>query len=104
MKVVSLTELKNNFGTLMALVKNGKTSLLVFERDTPVIKVIFAGDSGDDTESNLAVCRLERAGLLQRAETKSHLTVDNIKKLRVVPLKKDVDIVKALLSERQEDR
>ena len=104
MKTVTLTQLKNNFGSLMALVKNGKTSLLVFERDTPVIKVIYAGDSGDGGEDNLAIVRLERAGLLQRAEESTNLSLEELRKLRVVPKRKGVDALKALLDEREEGR
>jgi len=103
MKTVSLTQLKNNFGTLMGLVKKGKTSLLVFERDIPVIKIIYAGDSNDGGKDSLALARLERAGLVQRATENSKISIEEIRKLRMVP-KKKVDIVKALLDEREEGR
>ena len=104
MKSVTLTQVKNNFGSLMGLVRNGKTSLLIFERDTPVIKVVYAGDSGDGDEDNLAIRRLERAGLLQRAEDNTSLSLEELRKLRVIPKKKGVDVLQALLDERQEGR
>jgi hypothetical protein len=104
MKNVSLTQLKNSFGSLMALVKNRQTSLLVFERDTPIIKIIYAGALDTEGDENLAISRLERAGLLQRAGRSSPLSLEEIEKLRVTPKKKGVDIVKALLQDREEDR
>jgi len=98
MKNVSLTQLKNSFGSLMALVKNRQTSLLVFERDTPIIKIIYAGALDTEGDENLAISRLERAG------RSSPLSLEEIEKLRVTPKKKGVDIVKALLQDREEDR
>ncbi len=103
MKSVTLTQLKNNFGTLMGLVKTGKTSLLVFERDTPVIKIIYAGNSGKDANENLSLARLERAGLVQRAEETNSLSLEELRALRVKP-KKKVDVLAALLMERDEGR
>ena len=102
MKSVSLTELKNNFGKLMALVKNGKTSLLVFERDTPVIKVIYAGDSAAGDDSSLA--RLERAGYLLRAASRDSFSVSELATLRIRPRNPKADVLGALMKNRDEDR
>lgn len=104
MKIVTLTELKNNFSALMDLVKKGKASLLVCERKTPIIKVVYAGqeDSQDD-EHEIVARRLERAGLLKRADAKN-AGIEQLRKLRVSPKKKGVDIVGAVLANREEDR
>ncbi len=104
MKAVTLTQLKNNFSSLMDLVKKGKTSLIVYERKTPVIKIIFAGqDKSTDEEFDLVAMRLERAGLLKRAGSKP-LTPGEIRKLRVTPRNKKADIVAAVLAGRDEER
>lgn len=104
MKAVTLTQLKNNFSALIDLVKKGKTSLLVYERKTPVIKIVFAGqDSSINEEYEVAAMRLERAGLLRRAKTTPG-SLSEVKKLRVIPKNKRVDIVTAVLAGRDEDR
>lgn len=104
MKSVTLTELKNNFSRLMDLVKKGKTALLVFERDTPVIKVVYAGggESSDDRHDVIAT-RLERAGLLRRSE-RAGLSLEEIRNLRVKPKRRGVDLVATVISGRLEDR
>jgi antitoxin (DNA-binding transcriptional repressor) of toxin-antitoxin stability system len=104
MKTVTLTQLKNNFSALIDLVKKGKTSLLVYERKTPVIRVVYAGqeNSGGD-EDEVVAARLERAGLLRRAPLRE-AALGDLRKLRVIPAKKGVDVVGAVLSNREEDR
>ena len=103
MKIVSLTELKNNFSALMDLVKKGGGTLLVCERDIPVIKVISATDSrseNSDEHSGLLL-RLERAGHLVRGEeTKKSIPIEDL----LVKSKKRVDILQALLADREEGR
>ena len=104
MKAVTLTQLKNNFSALMDLVKKGKTSLLVYERKTPVIKIVYAGhDAAGDDETDGVTLRLERAGLLRRA-TGTKVALEERQKLRVKPKKRGVDIVAAILANREEDR
>lgn len=103
MKIVTLTELKNNFSSLMDLVKKGKTSLLVLERKTPIIKVVYAGGGdADDSEHDILAARLERAGLVRRASQKP-LELTELRGLRVSP-KRKVDILAALLRDREVDR
>jgi antitoxin (DNA-binding transcriptional repressor) of toxin-antitoxin stability system len=103
MKTVTLTQLKNNFSALMDLVRRGKTSLLVYDRTTPVIKVIYAGgDDAEDGEHSIVAQRLERAGLLKRAPAHK-FQWSEVASLRVRP-KKKADIVAALLADRAEDR
>jgi antitoxin (DNA-binding transcriptional repressor) of toxin-antitoxin stability system len=101
MKIVSLTELKNNFSSLIDLVKKGKETLLVCERDIPVIKVIWAASADSDREDAGLLQRLERAGHLVRGTSDS-------KKLRIQDLtvrpKHKVDLLQALLAERDEGR
>ena len=103
MKKVSLTDLKNNFSSLIDLVKRGKESLLVCERDIPVIKVIWAGHDSSDVEG-------EDPGLLRRLERAGHLVRSNkvtrklkVEDLVVTPSKK-ADALKALIEEREEGR
>ena len=104
MKSVTLTQLKNNFSTLMDLVKKGKTSLLVYERKTPIIRVVFAGGENDgDNEHDVVAMRLERSGLLRRAAKRTN-NLSEVKKLRVSPRKSNVDAVEAVLANRKEDR
>jgi len=104
MKTVTLTQLKNNFSSLIDLVKKGKTSLLVYERRIPVIKIVFAGkESSIGGECEAAAMRLERAGLLRRASSKPGV-LGELKKLRVRPKKTGVDIVAAVLAGRNEER
>jgi len=103
MKIVTLTQLKNNFSALMDLVRRGKTSLLVYDRITPVIKVIYAGGENDeDTEHSIVAQRLERAGLLRRAPSQK-MQFSEVSALRVRP-KRKADLVAALLANRAEDR
>ena len=108
MKMVSLTELKNNFSALIDLVKKGKETLLVCERDVPVIKIVWAAHgSSDPQDANTGlVKRLERAGHLVRSAAGQHKL--NIEELTVSlnnnSPDKSADILKALLDERNEGR
>lgn len=105
MKAVTLTQLKNNFSALIDLVKKGKTSLLVYERKTPIIKIVFAGQDSlsIDEEFDVAALRLERAGLLRRGQKKPD-SLDDVKKLRVTPKNAKADVIAALIAERNEER
>ena len=103
MKIVSLTELKNNFSALIDLVKKGKETLLVCERDIPVIKIIWAAQAQGDLED-------QDTGLLQRLERAGHLVRGNLDRKKidiediVVKASNKVDILQALLSDRDEGR
>ncbi len=104
MKSVTLTQLKNNFSALVDLVRKGKTSLLVYDRKTPIIRVVYAGgEESEDGETDVVAQRLERAGLLRRAE-KRKSDFSKIESLRVTPKNKKADILAAVLAERAEDR
>jgi len=100
MKIVSLTELKNNFSAFIDFVKKGKETLLVCERDIPIIKIIWAAQSNDGDDNGL-LQRLERAGYLVRG--KEAVKKLNIEEIVIKPTKK-VDVLRALLDEREEGR
>mgnify|MGYP002075730013 CR=1 FL=1 len=103
MKIVSLTDLKNNFGTLIDLVRRGKESLLVCERDIPIIKVIWAAQDKTELhgEDPGLLRRLERAGHLVRGEMSFEKF--DIESLAVKTTEK-VDLLTTLLQERDEGR
>jgi prevent-host-death family protein len=66
MKTATLTEAKNQFSALIDLVRHGETILLL-DRGTPVARIESV--RGESSVELGRLDRLERAGLLARAQT-----------------------------------
>ncbi|MFQ5789576.1 MAG: type II toxin-antitoxin system Phd/YefM family antitoxin [Acidobacteriota bacterium] len=100
MKVATISQTKNNLSALLDRVRHGETILIV-DRNRPIARlepVVPAGAGEEDGR----LARLERAGLIRR----SRQAVARDKTLARLPPKalKGGDILKALLSEREEGR
>ncbi|MEA2166138.1 MAG: Antitoxin Phd YefM, type toxin-antitoxin system [Thermoanaerobaculia bacterium] len=100
MKTATISETKNGLSALLDRVPHGET-ILITDRSRPVARLepgVSRGDAGPD-EGQLA--RLERAGVIQRAQ-RSRL--EEI--VRVAPPAPEPggDIVAALLDERRSGR
>lgn len=101
MKQVSLTELKNDFSSLIDLVRRGKESLVVSIRGIPVVKIISMTETGEKQNDQAILGNLERAGHLIRAsKPMSYLDIENL----TVHPKHRIDVLSALLAEREEGR
>ncbi len=99
MKTVSLTEFKNNFSSLVDLVKKGRETLIISERKVPILRVVPVSQDSECSHAGL-LDRLERAGLLLRASSELSLSSVN-------PVKAsngNADILATLLAERDEGR
>ena len=101
MKLVTMTELKNNFSAMLELVKMGKESLMVSEHGTPIVKIIRASGETLGAQEEGVLTRLERSGHLVRGE--QPISVPELRKSMPRP-KHPVDILSTLLAEREESR
>jgi prevent-host-death family protein len=98
MTSASISETKAKLSALLDLVRAGET-VTITDRGTPVARIVPAvgSDAGDD-DARLA--RLERAGVIRRAEQK--LDVEAFL-ARPRPRSRE-SVVEALLEERREGR
>ena len=98
MKTATISEAKNHLSELLARVKRGET-VLILERDRPVARIEpIAGTSSPDRER---LKELERRGVLRRARRRPGANF--LKSLPPAP-RAQVDLIGALLSERDEGR
>ncbi len=67
MKTASITQTKNQLSTLIEEVKRGET-VLILDRGKPVARLVAAAGSDDDESIQVRLERLERAGIIHRAE------------------------------------
>jgi prevent-host-death family protein len=68
MKTASITQTKNQLSSLIDAVKRGET-VLIFDRGTPVARLVAAVGSDQERAVPGAIERLERAGVVWRAES-----------------------------------
>ena len=99
MKTVSLTELKNNLSAIVAQVRKSRQPVLVCERDEPIVVIGLPVELSDKLLKD-KMGRLERAEILVPVSGLA-LSPAEIKALRITP-QKQVDLVKAILDEREE--
>ena len=99
MKIVTISQTKNQLSALLDRVRHGETILIV-DRDRPVARLepVVTAEEGDE---NGRLARLERAGLLRRGSGSRSGEI-----LKQPPPKavKGGDIVQALLSDREAGR
>ena len=104
MKVATISEAKNHLSELLARVKRGE-SVLILDRARPVARLVPVESAGDRREARFAdrerLRELERAGALRRARVRAG--TDFLAALPPPP-KVRVDVVAALLAERDEGR
>ncbi len=100
MKIATISQTKNQLSALLDQVRQGET-ILIMDRNRPVARLEPVETGGHrDPEGRLA--RLERAGIIKRGTASAGVPAV----LRKGPPrpKKGGDILKALLSERNEGR
>lgn len=97
MKVATISEAKNRLSELLQRVRRGET-VLILDRDRPVARIEPIAGASPDRER---LKELERRGVLRRAKRRpgAHF----LKSLPPAP-KVHVDVVGALLAERDEGR
>ncbi|HEX8738634.1 MAG TPA: type II toxin-antitoxin system prevent-host-death family antitoxin [Casimicrobiaceae bacterium] len=104
MKVATISETKNHLSELLARVKRGE-SVLILDRARPVARLVPVESTGDRRETRFAdherLKELERAGVLRRAKVRAGV---NFLASLPPPPKVRVDVVAALLAERDEGR
>lgn len=95
MEKATISQLKNHLSAYLKKVRTGRTVLIV-DRDQPVARLerIESGGAADDR-----IGRLEKAGLLRRAQQKLDLTA-----LRTETPSAKHSVLAALLDERREGR
>lgn len=98
MLIASISEVKNRLSALLDRVRTGETVLIV-DRGLPVARLTPALSAREDAEGRLA--RLERAGIVRRAEGGVARDVVASKSPRA---KAGTSVVAALLEERGEGR
>lgn len=96
MKIASITETKNNLSLYLDLVRNGET-VIIMDRQSPIARLEPVHNDKVNDEGRL--CRLERAGLVQRSVGKKVS-----RELSAPPKLPGIDILKLLLAEREEGR
>jgi|SRR5919106_523239 prevent-host-death family protein len=98
MRIATITEVKNKLSAFIDRVRAGE-SILIVERGRPVARLEPAVSIDEEPDGRLA--RLERAGIIRRAEHRgpSALLLKPPPKLR-----KPANVVEALLEERREGR
>ncbi len=110
MNMVKIAELKNNLSRYLGYVREGG-EVLVFDRDTPVARIVpFAaaetGHGRGGAANRLVEERLadmERQGLIKRGNPRS--VHEWLEKHRPAPLPAGSgSVLRALLDEREEDR
>ncbi len=67
MKTASITQTKNQLSALIDRVKRGET-ILILDRGKPVARMITVGGAVDGGEASGLLDKLERSGLIRRAE------------------------------------
>ena len=98
MKKATISQTKNQLSALLDQVRHGET-VLIMDRNIPIAKLIPAGSSARDGEGRLS--RLERSGLLRLGTGKR---VQSILRKPAPQARAGGDILRALLTEREESR
>jgi len=100
MRKATITQLKNELSELIEAAKNGEP-VLIFDRNTPVVKMISALSSDVPKEADEAhLAKLERSGLVRRGDPKRFIKI--LKDNPPVVTKSKVDLVQSIIDERNE--
>lgn len=97
MKAVNVAELKNRLSHYLRLVRRGE-AILVRDREQVIARIEPAGESGEAGSDAERLAMLERRGVLRRARGRLEPAL-LARRPRV-----RVDVVAALLAEREETR
>jgi prevent-host-death family protein len=100
MKTASITQTKNQLSSLIEEVKRGET-VLILDRGAPVARLTSAVSGTNEDTTPGTIERLERSGIVKRAETAPAASIWNNPPPR---LRGDASILDALLTERTGDR
>jgi prevent-host-death family protein len=98
MKKVDIAELKKNFTRYLERVKRGE-SILVFDRNQPIARMIPLQKVSRVATSDAALARLERKGLIRRGNGDSSLWVAKRRLVKV-----EGSMLQDLLAERRTGR
>ena len=100
MKTASITQTKNQLSSLIDEVKRGET-VLILDRGTPVARLVAAVSSDRERAVPGAIERLERAGVVRRAESPASASIWKDPPPRLIG---QASILDALLADRAGER